>query len=92
MFSHKKELIPYFSIVSVLFQEKLNALLALIRQTLVSARYRGKNVYQRESIKKKLQDENTCFSKILLASRCRWPDDYSSYVKFLCILLRKMWL
>ncbi len=30
MFSHKKELIPYFSIASALFQEKLNALLALI--------------------------------------------------------------
>ncbi len=89
MFSHKKELIPLLSIVSVLFQEKLNALLALISLTLVSARYRGKNVYQRESNQKKLQDENTCFSKILLASRMSRPDDYSSYVKFLCILLRK---
>ena len=52
MFSHKKELIP-FSIASAL-SKKLNALIRISLQTLVSARYRGKNVYQRESHQKKV--------------------------------------
>ncbi len=54
MFSHKKELIPLlFNSIST-FQEKLNALLALISPNVGICAYRGKNVYQRESHQKKV--------------------------------------
>jgi len=53
MFSHKKELIPLLDIAKRWYLRDI-----------------AERMYTSESlIKKKLQDENTCFSKILLASR-----------------------
>lgn len=90
MFSHKKELIPLlFNSISTV-SGKVERLISFDIAKRWYLRDIAERMYTSESlIKKKLQDENTCFSKILLASGCRWPDDYSSYVKFLCILLQK---
>ncbi len=90
MFSHKKELSPYFSIASALFQEKLNALLALISPNVGICA-----ISRKECIPARVSSKKSCRMKIPVSVKyyslpgCRWPDDYSSYVKFLCILLQK---
>ncbi|STH70593.1 AraC family transcriptional regulator [Escherichia coli] len=90
MFSHKKELIPLlFNSISTV-SGKVERLLALISPTLVSARYSRK-----ECIPARVSSKKSCRMKIPVSVKyyslpgCRWPDDYSSYVKFLCILLQK---
>ena len=80
----------YLSIVSVLFQEKLNALLALI-----SLNVGIYAISQKECTPARVSSKKSCRMKIPVSVKyysppgCRWPDDYSSYVKYLCILLRK---
>ncbi|EGC2474568.1 acid resistance transcriptional activator GadW [Escherichia coli] len=70
MFSHKKELIPLlFNSISTV-SGKVERLISFDIAKRWYLRDIAERMYTSESlIKKKLQDENTCFSKILLASR-----------------------
>ncbi|EKI8157397.1 acid resistance transcriptional activator GadW [Escherichia coli] len=70
MFSHKKELIPLlFNSISTV-TGKVERLISFDIARRWYLRDIAERMYISESlIKKKLQDENTCFSKILLASR-----------------------
>ncbi len=69
MFSHKKELIPLlFNSISTV-SGKVERLISFDIAKRWYLRDIAERMYTSESlIKKKLQDENTCFSKILLAS------------------------
>ena len=79
MFSHKKELIPLlFNSIST-----------------VSGKVDICAISRKECIPARVSSKKSCRMKIPVSVKyyslpgCRWPDDYSSYVKFLCILLQK---
>ena len=73
MFSHKKELIP-------LLFNSIVGICAISRKECIPAR-----VSSKKSCRMKIPVSVKYYS----LPGCRWPDDYSSYVKFLCILLQK---
>lgn len=90
MFSHKKELIPLlFNSISTV-SGKVERLISFDIAKRWYLRDIAERMYTSESLIKK-----SCRMKIPVSVKyysppgCRWPDDYSSYVKFLCILLRK---
>ena len=90
MFSHKKELIPLlFNSISTV-SGKVERLLALISPNVGICA-----ILRKECIPARVSSKKSCRMKIPVSVKyysppgCRWPDDYSSYVKFLCILLRK---
>lgn len=90
MFSHKKELIPLlFNSISTV-SGKVERLISFDIAKRWYLRDIAERMYTSESlIKKKLQMKIPVSVKYYSPPGCRWPDDYSSYVKFLCILLRK---
>ena len=90
MFSHKKELIPLlFNSISTV-SGKVERLISFDIAKRWYLRDIAERMYTSESLIKK-----SCRMKIPVSVKyysppgCRWPDDYSSYVKFLCILLQK---
>lgn len=90
MFSHKKELIPLlFNSISTV-SGKVERLISFDIAKRWYLRDIAERMYTSESLIKK-----SCRMKIPVSVKyysppgCRWPDDYSSYVKYLCILLRK---
>ena len=90
MFSHKKELIPLlFNSISTV-SGKVERLISFdIAKRCICA------ISRKECIPARVSSKKSCRMKIPVSVKyysppgCRWPDDYSSYVKFLCILLRK---
>lgn len=90
MFSHKKELIPLlFNSISTV-SGKVERLISFDIAKRWYLRDIAERMYTSESLIKK-----SCRMKIPVSVKyysppgCRWPDDYSSYVKFLYILLQK---
>ena len=90
MFSHKKELIPLlFNSISTV-SGKVERLISFDIAKRWYLRDIAERMYTSESlIKKKFRMKIPVSVKYYSPPGCRWPDDYSSYVKFLCILLRK---
>lgn len=88
MFSHKKELIP-------LLFNSISTVSGKVERPLISLNVGIYAISQKECTPARVSSKKSCRMKIPVSVKyysppgCRWPDDYSSYVKYLCILLRK---